>query len=168
MLAEKTNFTITRMVRLLDVSRSGYYAWAGRTPSPASLRRVHIEQKVTFFHGDSDEVYGAPRILADLRADGEVVSRKTVAATMRRLGLVGICPKKWKMTSPPNCGWWAQLFGSRCTRTCSLPLLPGEVSAGFFQECGLRSQVLNFPLEFFQSGSFRHGQVRRRTRWRRP
>ena len=58
MLAEKTNFTITRMVRLLEVSRSGYYAWVGRPPSPASIRRVHIEQKVTFFHGDSDEVYG--------------------------------------------------------------------------------------------------------------
>ena len=57
---------------------------------------MHIDQKVAFFHGDSDEVYGAPRILADLRADGEVVSRKTVAATMRRLGLAGICPKKWK------------------------------------------------------------------------
>ncbi|MBX0301442.1 IS3 family transposase, partial [Cryobacterium sp. 1639] len=99
MLAEKTNFTITRMVRLLEVSRSGYYAWAGRPPSPASIRRVHIEQKVAFFHGDSDEVYGAPRILADLRADGEIISRKTVAATMRRLGLAGICPKKWKTTT---------------------------------------------------------------------
>ncbi|MEC5186215.1 transposase InsO family protein, partial [Cryobacterium sp. MP_3.1] len=99
MLAEKTNFTITRMVRLLEVSRSGYYAWIGRAPSPASIRRVRIEQKVAFFHGDSDEVYGTPRILADLRADGEIVSRKTVAATMRRLGLAGICPKKWKTTT---------------------------------------------------------------------
>ena len=65
MLAEKTNFTITRMVRLLSVSRSGYYAWIDRAPSPAAIRRVHIEQKVAFFHGDSDEVYGPPRILAD-------------------------------------------------------------------------------------------------------
>ncbi len=61
MLAEKTNFTITRMVRLLEVSRSGYYAWAGRVPSRASLRRVHIEQKVAFFYGDSDETYGLTR-----------------------------------------------------------------------------------------------------------
>ena len=99
MLAEKTNFTITRMVRLLEVSRSGYYAWIGRAPSPASIRRVHIEQKVAFFYGDSDEVYGAPRILADLRADGEIISRQTVATTMKRLGLAGICPKKWKTTT---------------------------------------------------------------------
>ena len=99
MLAEKNNFTITRMVRLLEVSRSGYYAWIDRAPSPSAIRRVHIEQKVAFFHDDSDEVYGAPRILADLRADGEIISRKTVATTMKRLGLVGICPKKWKTTT---------------------------------------------------------------------
>ena len=99
MLAEKSNFSIVRMVRLLAVSRSGYYAWIDRAPSPAAIRRVHIEQKVAYFHGDSDEVYGSPRILADLRADGEIISRKTVAATMRRLGLIGICPKKWKTTT---------------------------------------------------------------------
>ena len=99
MLAEKSNFSIVRMVRLLAVSRSGYYAWIDRAPSPAAIRRVHIEQKVAYFHGDSDEVYGSPRILADLRADGEIISRKTVAATMRRLGLIGICPKKWKITT---------------------------------------------------------------------
>ena len=99
MLAKKNNFAITRMVRLLEVSRSGYYAWIERAPSLSAIRRGHIEQKVAFFHGDSDEVYGAPRILADLRADGEIISRKTVAATMRRLGLVGICPKKWRTTT---------------------------------------------------------------------
>ncbi len=99
MLAEKNNFTITRMVRLLEVSRSGYYAWRGREPSARAIRREGIEQKVVWFHGDSDEVYGSPRILADLRADGETISRKTVAKTMQRLGLVGICPKRWKTTT---------------------------------------------------------------------
>ena len=38
-------------------------------------------------------MYGAPRILADLRDDGEVISRKTVAASMRRQQLVGISPR---------------------------------------------------------------------------
>ena len=58
------------------------------------MRQERIEQKVSWFHGESDEVSGSPRILADLRADGEIISRKTVAATMRRLGLRGICPKR--------------------------------------------------------------------------
>ena len=99
MRVEKSNFTVTRMARLLEVSRSGFYAWLGRTPSNRALRRVRIEQKVAWFHGDSDEVSGSPKILADLRDDGEVISRKTVAKVMRRLGLKGICPKRWRTTT---------------------------------------------------------------------
>jgi len=76
MAAEKTNFSIVRMGRLLAVSRSGYYAWRGRGPSDRAVRREAIEQKIVGFHHDSDEVYGAPRILADLRGDGEIISAK--------------------------------------------------------------------------------------------
>lgn len=99
MRAEKSNFTVTRMARLLEVSRSGFYAWLKRAPSPRTLRTERIEQKVTWFHGESDEVSGSPKLLADLREDGEVISRKTVAKVMRRLGLRGICPKRWRTTT---------------------------------------------------------------------
>ena len=99
MLVQKTNFSIVRMVRLLAVSRSGCYAWLGCSPSERAVRRENIEQKVAWFHSDLDEVYGSPQILADLRADGEIISRKTVAPTMRRLGLVGISPKRWRTTT---------------------------------------------------------------------
>jgi putative transposase len=99
MHAEKTHFSIARMARLLEVSRSGYYAWLGRAPSARALRRERIEAKIVWFHGESDEVSGSPRILIDLRADGEVISRKTVAKSMRRLGLRGICPRKWRTTT---------------------------------------------------------------------
>ncbi|WP_420893269.1 IS3 family transposase [Rathayibacter rathayi] len=99
MHAEKSEFTIKRMARLLEVSRSGYYAWTRRKPSPRALRREVIEGKVAAFHAASDDVYGSPRILADLRADGEIVSRKTVAAAMRRLGLRGVFPRRWRTTT---------------------------------------------------------------------
>ena len=99
MLVEKSNFSVARMARLLEVSRSGFYAWCKRGPSKQAVRAVRIEQKVAWFHGESDEVSGAPRILADLREDGERISRKTVAKTMRKLGLRGICPKKWRTTT---------------------------------------------------------------------
>jgi len=79
MLVERSNFTVSRMGRLLGVSRSGFYAWLGRVPSQRAIRAERIEAKVAWFHGDSDEVSGSPRILADLRCDGEVISRKTVA-----------------------------------------------------------------------------------------
>jgi putative transposase len=96
--AEKATYTVERMCELLDVSRSGYYKWrksrAGG-PTPAQQRRAELDAKVAEFHAASDGVYGAPRILADLRADGERVSRKTVAASLRRQGLAGVCPSRF-------------------------------------------------------------------------
>jgi putative transposase len=99
MLVEKSNFSISRMARLLNVSRSGFYAWSKRLPSRRAVRAERIEAKIAWFHGESDEVSGSPRILADLREDGETISRKTVAKAMRRLGLRGICPKRWRTTT---------------------------------------------------------------------
>lgn len=84
------------MCELLEVSRSGFYKWRktqAAGPSPAQQRRAELDAKVAAFHKASDGVYGAPRILADLREDGETVSRKTVAASLRRQGLAGISPR---------------------------------------------------------------------------
>lgn len=96
--AEKASYPIKRMCELLEVSRSGFYAWrksrAGG-PTPAARRRAALDAKVAKFHAASDGVYGAPRILADLRANGQRVSRKTVAASLRRQGLAGICPRRF-------------------------------------------------------------------------
>jgi len=84
------------MCALLEVSRSGFYKWRARRdrePTPTQQRRAELDAKVAAFHKASDGVYGAPRILADLREDGEKVSRKTVAASLRRQGLAGISPR---------------------------------------------------------------------------
>ena len=87
---------MSRMCGLLEVSRSGFYKWrktcqAG--PGRAAVRRAELDAKVAAFHQASDGVYGAPRILADLRDAGETVSRKTVAASLRRQHLAGISPR---------------------------------------------------------------------------
>ena len=58
-------FEIARMARLLGVSRSGYYDWARRQaagPSLAQQRRSDLTAKIITHHGDSDQVYGSPRI----------------------------------------------------------------------------------------------------------
>jgi putative transposase len=105
---EKATHEIARMARLLDVSRSGYYAWAERQaagPGPAQQRRDELTVKIIGFHAGSDQVYGSPRILADLRADGERVSAKTVAKLMRQHGIVGISPRKFTpITTVPGLG----------------------------------------------------------------
>lgn len=84
------------MCELLEVSRSGFYKWRSTQaagPSPTAVRRAELDGRVAAFHKASDGTYGAPRILADLRDDGETVSRKTVAASLRRQGLAGISPR---------------------------------------------------------------------------
>ena len=96
--AEKATYAIKRMCELLEVSRSGFYKWrAGRDrgPSVPQRRRAELDAKVAASHTASDGVYGAPRVLADLRAEGTRVSRKTVAASLRRQRLAGICPRRF-------------------------------------------------------------------------
>lgn len=76
-------------VRVLQVARSSG-GWPFGTGASGLL--VKIRQ----FHADSDGVNGAPRILAGLREDGEVVSRKTVAKLMRKNQIRGISPRPWR------------------------------------------------------------------------
>lgn len=96
MAQEKANFEVRRMARLLRVSRSGYYRWASRRdagPGPQARRRAVLDERVRGYYAASDQVYGAPRITADLHDAGVQVNQKTVAASMRRQGLEGISPR---------------------------------------------------------------------------
>lgn len=96
---EKANYDIARMARLLGVSRSGYYAWAARRamgPGKRARRQEQLDARVRECHAASDGVYGARRIRADLCAAGIVVNVKTVAASMRRQGLEGVSPRRFR------------------------------------------------------------------------
>ena len=104
--AEKANHSVSRMVELLGVSRSGYYAWVARQgtpPGPRAARAADLTVKIKVAHDASDGVNGSPRILADLREAGEVVSRKTVAKLMRTNEIRGISPRPWRpVTTLPD------------------------------------------------------------------
>ena len=72
MQQEKANYSIKRMARLLKVSRSGYYKWAHAQQKRLSGEDDRaefyddVDRKIYQIWKDSDEVYGAPRITADL------------------------------------------------------------------------------------------------------
>lgn len=79
------------------VSRSGYYAWAGRGPSSRAVADAYVEDKVREIHHRSRRTYGAPRVEGQLRRLGICVGRKRVARLMRDAHLVGAhSRKKWR------------------------------------------------------------------------
>ena len=97
----RTRFSVLRMARLLGVSTSGYYAHIKRVAAtvltPRQQRRADLEVKITQAHQDSHGTYGSPRITAELRDQGEVVTAKTVATIMASIGLEGISPRTFKV-----------------------------------------------------------------------
>uniref|UniRef100_UPI003F861571 IS3 family transposase n=1 Tax=Gordonia oryzae TaxID=2487349 RepID=UPI003F861571 len=96
--AEKALIPVTRAVDLLGVSRSGFYEWRSRRaagPSKRARRQEELTEKIRESHESSDQVYGSPRIVVDLREAGEKVSRKTVAKLMRVNNIRGISPRPW-------------------------------------------------------------------------
>ena len=100
MQQEKANYSIKRMARLLKVSRSGYYKWADTQQKRLSGENDRaafydgVDRKIHQIWKDSDEVYGAPRITAELTERYQItLNRKTVAKRMRMMGIEGISPR---------------------------------------------------------------------------
>ncbi len=83
-------YPVATMCRLLGVSTSGYYAWHGRSPSARADSDTALLERIREIHRSSRETYGAPRIHAELIAEGRAVSRKRIARLMRNAGLAGI------------------------------------------------------------------------------
>ena len=89
-------FEIARMARLLGrvpvgLLRLGPPAGSRAQPGAAAPQRPDGQDHHP--PRESDQVYGSPRILADLREAGEQVSAKTVAKLMRQAGIAGISPR---------------------------------------------------------------------------
>ena len=86
---EKANHRISRMCRVLKVSKSGFYGWRDRPPSDRARADAMLLEKIARIHRDSRETYGAPRIHFELRVLGVRCARKRVARLMREAGLFG-------------------------------------------------------------------------------
>ncbi|NMP25217.1 IS3 family transposase, partial [Sulfobacillus harzensis] len=84
---------------MLQVSRSGYYAWRDRPPSPRALRRAERRAQIQTIFANSRGRYGSPKITAVLRQTGERIAQKTVARLMREAGLRSRVVRKYKATT---------------------------------------------------------------------
>jgi putative transposase len=94
MSARQAEFPIRVMARVLRVSACGYYAWRSR---PASADAA-LQRRIRTIHAGSHGTYGAPRVHAELQAEGTAIARKRVARLMRQDGLRGVSRRRFQTT----------------------------------------------------------------------
>jgi len=96
-------YPLKLLCRVLQVSRSGYYAWRGRAPSGTARRRQEIGQAAQESHRDSHGTYGYRRVHRDLVDDHAIACcRETVRRVMAELGLFGRHKRRFVKTTDSN------------------------------------------------------------------
>lgn len=99
MRAHQAIHRIATMCRVLEVSRSGYYAWCKRPPSVRAVSDADLLPRIKAIHEDSDGTYGVPRVQPELAAQGHHLGRRRVGRLMRAAGLVGVTRRRWCKTT---------------------------------------------------------------------
>lgn len=87
------------MCRVLEVCKSGFYAWLKRLESPRSRENRRLVVEIKAFHQRSRQTYGSPRIHADLKATGHTCGKHRVARLMREHGIVSRHKRKFRATT---------------------------------------------------------------------
>lgn len=97
--AEKAWAPVSALCNVLEVTRSGFYAWLKRNPSSRAVDEQKLALEIAAIHKASGETYGSPRVHAELRAKGFEMSRKRVARIMSELGLKSLRKRRFKATT---------------------------------------------------------------------
>lgn len=87
-------FPVSRMCAVSGVSRSRYYAWKRRGPSPREKANARLATEIEVVYTASRGTYGSPRVHAALAARGVHCGRHRVARLMRAQGLAGRTPRR--------------------------------------------------------------------------
>ena len=90
---------VSGVLRVLGVSRNGYYSFRKRLPSDRQKRREAIMEKIMAIYNESHQNYGAPKITKVLQSEGEKISEKTVGNYMRELGIRAQYVKPYTVTT---------------------------------------------------------------------
>ena len=87
------------MLRVLGVSKSGFYAWLKRLTSLRATQNAVLLEEIKVVHEASRRSYGSPRVTAALRRSGSRVSRHRVARLMRGAELRGKSHRKARVST---------------------------------------------------------------------
>jgi putative transposase len=95
----RDEFSVSRMCRVLEVSRSGYCQSRKRQPSERTIANATLDAQVAAIHEGSKHSYGRPRIVRGLRDCGVEVSHERVRKSLRRQGLRPVYKRPYRVTT---------------------------------------------------------------------
>ena len=124
--AERANYPVAMLCRVMDISRSGYYRWKNAAPSRRQIENLKLKPEIAAVHEESRKTYGSPRIHAELVARGYEVGRNRVARLMRELGLSGAFQRRFRRSPPTGDG---HSFGPDLVKRNFRPPAPNRVWA---------------------------------------
>ncbi len=93
----RLQYPLRLLCRVLDVSRSGYYAWQHRRPSKRARENARLEVAIQAAHVRTRHTYGPERLQAELRADGFPAGIGRIKRLRKKLGLR--CPHVRRFTT---------------------------------------------------------------------
>lgn len=99
---QHTEFKVSRMCQVLAVSRSGYYEWLNRSPSPHAEADQQVQDKVQRCFAQGRGTYGTRRIKHLLAQEGLQVSRRRIGRVLSQAGLR--CKTQRRFKVPTNSG----------------------------------------------------------------
>jgi transposase InsO family protein len=87
------------MCCLLNLSRSGFYAWRKKPLSAHSAQNVDLVREIRRIYAQGRGEYGSPTICEALRQEGHLVNHKRIARLMRQIGLRSRVVPRFKRTT---------------------------------------------------------------------
>jgi len=100
--AERAEYPVTLMSRLLQVSTSGFYAWSKHLESARSRSDRALVVDIKAVHKASRGTYGSPRVHRELVAQQHLVGRDRVARLMRENDVRGRRKRRFRTTTQSN------------------------------------------------------------------
>lgn len=100
--AHRGEFGLSLMCRALQVSRSGFYAWAKREPKSCTPEEQRLRVEIRSIHRKSGRTYGSPRVHQELRRRGIGCSRKRIERLMREDGIRAKKKRRFRVTTDSN------------------------------------------------------------------
>ena len=90
---------MAKLCRVLEVSRSGYYAWDNRPKSARAIENEIIIKQIKAIHKKKRQTYGSRKMTAEIRRSGKVINHKRIERLMKETGIRSKIAKKFKATA---------------------------------------------------------------------